>query len=184
MMNVDRYKTFLHLSPEVDKLLLQIEDKRVQVGLEVSKMSGQNNDDSSRSKAAADRTRRLILEQKKYLCKTMPRLVEKNGSCNIESRTIENTGRKYIQNIFMVLLDTQWRLIMPLFVVCVILSWLVFAAVYYTISTANGDFDDASRYGNLETLCGKFSGFYFHVVIFYGNANDYWIWVPLRKRRM
>ena len=73
--------------------------------------------------------------------RSLPRLIEKNGTMNIEPRTIRGKNKEFIRDIFTTLLDTPWRLILPLFAICVVLSWLLFAGIYYAISTVNGDFE-------------------------------------------
>ncbi|XP_048762576.1 ATP-sensitive inward rectifier potassium channel 12-like [Ostrea edulis] len=72
--------------------------------------------------------------------RTLPRLIEKNGTCNIESRTIRGKNIRFISDIFTTLLETQWRMFLSLFALSVVFSWVIFATVYYLIAYSNNDF--------------------------------------------
>ncbi|KAK3106074.1 hypothetical protein FSP39_012102 [Pinctada imbricata] len=71
----------------------------------------------------------------------LPRLIEKNGTCNIIPRTIKGKNKQFIRDIFTTLLDTPWRLILPMFAISVVLSWLLFGGLYFAVSKVHGDFD-------------------------------------------
>lgn len=73
----------------------------------------------------------------------LPRLIEKNGTCNIESRTIRRKNIRFISDIFTTLLETQWRMFLSVFALSVVFSWVLFATVYFLIAHTNGDFEDS-----------------------------------------
>ncbi|XP_061165951.1 ATP-sensitive inward rectifier potassium channel 12-like [Saccostrea echinata] len=87
---------------------------------------------------------RFAKTTKVNLTRTLPRLIEKNGTCNIESRTIRGKNIRFMSDIFTTLLETQWRLFLSLFALSVVFSWVLFATVYFLIAYSNGDFEEKS----------------------------------------
>ncbi|XP_069122676.1 ATP-sensitive inward rectifier potassium channel 12-like [Argopecten irradians] len=71
----------------------------------------------------------------------LPRLVEKSGACNVESRTVTGKKLKFLNDIFTTFVDTPWRFLLPIFSLTILLSWLFFASVFYAISAVHGDFE-------------------------------------------
>lgn len=76
--------------------------------------------------------------------RTLPRLIEKNGTCNIESRTIRGKNIRFMSDIFTTLLEMQWRMFLSLFALSVVFSWVTFAGVYFLIAYTNGDFEGSN----------------------------------------
>ncbi|CAH1794201.1 unnamed protein product [Owenia fusiformis] len=72
------------------------------------------------------------------------RLVAKNGDRNIIQTDIKRRGQGYLADIFVTLVDTKWRLILLMFVSGFILSWLVFALLWWIICFSHGDFEHTS----------------------------------------
>lgn len=78
----------------------------------------------------------------KAYTKSTPRLVERSGSCNIVSRTINGKQTSVFTDFFMTLIETKWRLVLPIFGMSVIISWIAYAGIFYGISSAHGDFNE------------------------------------------
>ncbi|CAC5409245.1 KCNJN [Mytilus coruscus] len=76
----------------------------------------------------------------KSYTKSTPRLVERSGSCNIVSRTINGKQTSIFTDFFTTLIETKWRLVLPIFGMSVIISWIAYAGIFYGISSAHGDF--------------------------------------------
>ena len=73
------------------------------------------------------------------------RLVSKNGECNVTRANIKKRRQRYMADIFTTLVDIKWRWNLLNFVLAFILSWLIFALVWWLICFSHGDFDN---YGN------------------------------------
>lgn len=71
----------------------------------------------------------------------LPRLVEKSGTRNVESRTVTGRKQKFLNDIFTTISDTPWRVLLPVFSLAMLLSWLLFAAAFYAIASVHGDFE-------------------------------------------
>lgn len=69
------------------------------------------------------------------------RAVLKNGDCNVTQVHISKRRRRYLQDIFTTLVDIQWRWTLLVFALSFLLSWLVFAAIWWLISYTHGDLD-------------------------------------------
>lgn len=78
----------------------------------------------------------------------MPRLVERSGTCNVVSRTIRGRRKKFFNDIFTTLLDTPWRLLLPVLTTGILSSWLLFAASYYITAKIHGDFEDVKEHSD------------------------------------
>lgn len=78
----------------------------------------------------------------KSYVKHLPRIVERNGSCNIVSRTITGKRRTFCTDFFISLIETKWRLVLPCFGMSVVISWIVFAGIYFGLASARGDFNE------------------------------------------
>ncbi|CAH1793988.1 unnamed protein product [Owenia fusiformis] len=68
------------------------------------------------------------------------RLVEKNGDRNIIQTDIHRRGHSYLADIFVTLVDAQWRFILLMFLGGFILSWMIFALLWWLILLVRGDF--------------------------------------------
>lgn len=84
------------------------------------------------STAVADRGRL-------YANRRRRRLVFKDGSCNVTSGNVTNLKRKYMIDIFTTLIDMRWRYNLLLFALAFVVSWVLFAVVWYVIAVAHGD---------------------------------------------
>lgn len=70
------------------------------------------------------------------------RIVAKNGITKIKFTNLPSTTQCFYPNIFIsvVELDSIW--ICLIFLTCFLLSWLVFALMYFLVSEAHGDFNE------------------------------------------
>lgn len=62
---------------------------------------------------------------------TRKRLVEKNGQRNVRSRHIPRT--RYLQDIFTTILDARWKWMFFFFTVVYLLTWVIFATMWWVI---------------------------------------------------
>nr|CAI5819344.1 unnamed protein product [Callosobruchus analis] len=67
------------------------------------------------------------------------RVVFKHGDCNVAHSNVAKRRRKYLQDIFTTLVDAQWRWTLLVFALNFLLSWLMFAVVWWLIAYAHGD---------------------------------------------
>ncbi|KAF2364267.1 Potassium channel inwardly rectifying Kir [Trinorchestia longiramus] len=67
------------------------------------------------------------------------RIVQKNGECNVTVANVAKRRRRYLQDIFTTLVDIKWRWTLMVFALSFILSWLVFAMVWWLIAFIHGD---------------------------------------------
>ncbi|XP_076058166.1 uncharacterized protein LOC143035250 isoform X2 [Oratosquilla oratoria] len=71
--------------------------------------------------------------------KIRKRVVYKNGECNVTQTNVAKRRRRYLQDIFTTLVDIQWRWTLLVFAMSFMLSWLVFALMWWIIVFAHGD---------------------------------------------
>lgn len=69
------------------------------------------------------------------------RLVYKNGEVNITQTNIRKRRRRFLADIFTTLVDIKWRYNLLLFAMAFILSWLIFAVIWWLICFSHGDLD-------------------------------------------
>lgn len=67
------------------------------------------------------------------------RLVYKNGEVNITQTNIRKRRRRFLADIFTTLVDIKWRYNLLLFAMAFVLSWLIFAVIWYLICFSHGD---------------------------------------------
>ena len=68
-----------------------------------------------------------------------PRLVKKSGELNIYTENVLKHRRRLFSDIFNTLLDVKWRWHFIFFFLSFIISWFIFATVWYMIAFINGD---------------------------------------------
>ncbi|XP_050302286.1 G protein-activated inward rectifier potassium channel 3-like isoform X2 [Anthonomus grandis grandis] len=61
------------------------------------------------------------------------RVVFKNGECNVVQGNVAKRRRKYLQDIFTTLVDAQWRWTLLVFALNFLISWLLFALIWWLI---------------------------------------------------
>ncbi|ESO06688.1 hypothetical protein HELRODRAFT_106279 [Helobdella robusta] len=78
------------------------------------------------------------------------RLVFKNGECNVNRANIKKRRQRYMADIFTTLVDIKWRWNLLNFVLAFMLSWFIFALLWWLIAFSHGDLDAKS---NDKKLC-------------------------------
>ncbi|XP_018012129.1 uncharacterized protein LOC108669334 isoform X2 [Hyalella azteca] len=97
---------------------------------------------TQRRRTLASLTELLHLEKYRYTGagkKARKRIVQKNGECNVTVANVARRRRRYLQDIFTTLVDIKWRWTLMVFAMSFILSWLVFAVVWWLIVFLHGD---------------------------------------------
>ncbi|XP_023942566.1 G protein-activated inward rectifier potassium channel 3 isoform X1 [Bicyclus anynana] len=67
------------------------------------------------------------------------RVIFKHGDCNVVQWNVAKRRRRYLQDIFTTLVDVQWRWTLLVFALSFILSWLLFALIWWLIIFTHGD---------------------------------------------
>ncbi|XP_019876063.2 G protein-activated inward rectifier potassium channel 3 isoform X2 [Aethina tumida] len=76
------------------------------------------------------------------------RVVFKHGDCNVVQGNVAKRRRRYLQDIFTTLVDAQWRWTLAVFSLNFLLSWLLFAIVWWLIVFTHGDLNQEHTAGN------------------------------------
>ncbi|CAK9290591.1 unnamed protein product [Gordionus sp. m RMFG-2023] len=79
----------------------------------------------------------------KHFKKVRKRLVNKSGSCNIIHSHIPKRKQHFLSDIFTTLLDSKWRWAVIIFTLGFLLSWTLYAIVWWLLCFSHGDFDHA-----------------------------------------
>ncbi|XP_044759933.1 G protein-activated inward rectifier potassium channel 3-like isoform X1 [Coccinella septempunctata] len=97
------------------------------------------------------------------------RIIFKHGDCNVVQGNVAKRRRKYLQDIFTTLVDAQWRWTLLVFALNFILSWLIFALVWWLIVFTHGDLNEEHLNGTepwtpcIQNIQGFTSCFLFSV---------------------
>lgn len=71
------------------------------------------------------------------------RVMDKNGQLNISRKNFTSEHqRKFLRDIFYTLVDSKWRFTFITFTVWYIISWSLFAFIWFMISTVHGDLNE------------------------------------------
>ncbi|XP_042884249.1 G protein-activated inward rectifier potassium channel 3-like isoform X1 [Penaeus japonicus] len=81
------------------------------------------------------------------------RVVQKSGECNVTPSNVAKRRRRYLQDIFTTLVDVQWRWTLLVFAMSFMMSWLVFAVIWYIIAYTHGDLEEANQSDGGWTPC-------------------------------
>lgn len=73
--------------------------------------------------------------------KSKRRVVDKNGVINVNKERVEKRHQRYLQDTFTTMVDIQWRWNLLVFASGFLISWFVFAIIWWVICLAHGDFD-------------------------------------------
>ncbi|KAG5681936.1 hypothetical protein PVAND_011338 [Polypedilum vanderplanki] len=71
------------------------------------------------------------------------RAILKNGECNIVQSKLSQKRLRFLQDTFTTFVDTQWRWTLLTFGLSFILSWLLFAVIWWLIAFTHGDLEEA-----------------------------------------
>uniref|UniRef100_A0A3Q2E2C4 Potassium inwardly rectifying channel subfamily J member 4 n=1 Tax=Cyprinodon variegatus TaxID=28743 RepID=A0A3Q2E2C4_CYPVA len=69
------------------------------------------------------------------------RFVKKNGQCNVVFNNMEGKPRRYLADIFTTCVDIRWRYLLLIFTATFLLSWLLFAFIFWGVALVHGDFE-------------------------------------------
>lgn len=69
------------------------------------------------------------------------RAVFKNGDCNVIQFHVSKRRRRYLQDIFTTLVDTQWRWTILVFALSFLSSWFGFGCIWWLIAYTHGDLE-------------------------------------------
>ncbi|CAD5117577.1 DgyrCDS6335 [Dimorphilus gyrociliatus] len=81
--------------------------------------------------------RKLRKRGLQYSERKKARLVNQDGTCNIRSANFKK--KAFIFDFYSSVLDMKWRYIWTFFILAFLLSWLIFAVIWYLIAFSNGD---------------------------------------------
>ncbi|XP_049869048.1 G protein-activated inward rectifier potassium channel 3-like isoform X2 [Pectinophora gossypiella] len=82
----------------------------------------------------------LRYRQARYAARRVrKRVIFKHGDCNVVQWNVAKRRRRYLQDIFTTLVDAQWRWTLMVFALSFILSWLLFALIWWLIIFTHGD---------------------------------------------
>ena len=96
-------------------------------------MSGNNMDNlCALPNITSLRSSRETCEMKKR------RLVSKAGEVRVLSRNVPNRTKLYLADIFTTMIDMHWKWIFVLFLVSYVLTWAVFATIWWVIVRVRG----------------------------------------------
>ncbi|XP_047504656.1 G protein-activated inward rectifier potassium channel 3 isoform X3 [Pieris napi] len=73
------------------------------------------------------------------------RVIFKHGDCNVVQWNVAKRRRRYLQDIFTTLVDAQWRWTLLVFALSFILSWLLFALIWWLIIFTHGDLNPSTN---------------------------------------
>ncbi|KAF0294016.1 ATP-sensitive inward rectifier potassium channel 12 [Amphibalanus amphitrite] len=85
--------------------------------------------------------------------KLRKRVVFKNGDLNVVQGHLSKRRRRYLADIVTTLVDIKWRWTLLVFSLSFLLSWLLFAVLWWLIMVAHGDFEPQNRANPDFTPC-------------------------------
>ncbi|XP_060802740.1 G protein-activated inward rectifier potassium channel 3 isoform X3 [Amyelois transitella] len=100
----------------------------------------------------------------RYARRVRKRVIFKHGDCNVVQWNVAKRRRRYLQDIFTTLVDAQWRWTLLIFALSFILSWLLFALIWWLIIFTHGDLSPQTNpnvtfipcLNNVQTFTGCF----------------------------
>ncbi|XP_045516174.1 G protein-activated inward rectifier potassium channel 3-like isoform X2 [Pieris brassicae] len=88
----------------------------------------------------------LKYRQARYAARRVrKRVIFKHGDCNVVQWNVAKRRRRYLQDIFTTLVDAQWRWTLLVFALSFILSWLLFALIWWLIIFTHGDLNPSTN---------------------------------------
>ena len=81
----------------------------------------------------------LFLSVLGQTCKKKKRLVSKTGELQVISKNVPNRTKLYLADIFTTMIDWHWKWVFLLFLVSYVLTWSVFATVWWIIVLVRGN---------------------------------------------
>ncbi|VVC93110.1 unnamed protein product [Leptidea sinapis] len=107
----------------------------------------------------------LKYRQARYAARRVrKRVIFKHGDCNVVQWNVAKRRRRYLQDIFTTLVDAQWRWTLMVFALSFVLSWLMFALIWWLIIFTHGDLNPPTNssepfipcLNNVNTFTGCF----------------------------
>ncbi|CAK1547262.1 unnamed protein product [Leptosia nina] len=96
----------------------------------------------------------LKYRQARYAARRVrKRVIFKHGDCNVVQWNVAKRRRRYLQDIFTTLVDAQWRWTLLVFALSFILSWLLFALIWWLIIFTHGDLNPPSSANETFVPC-------------------------------
>ncbi|KAK6173726.1 hypothetical protein SNE40_017132 [Patella caerulea] len=71
-----------------------------------------------------------------------PRLVQKNGRCNVKACNMRHRRLQFILDGYTSLLECKWHLLVFIFMVCFLVTWSLFALMWYGVVHWHKDFEN------------------------------------------
>ncbi|XP_076472501.1 G protein-activated inward rectifier potassium channel 3-like [Babylonia areolata] len=93
-------------------------------------------------------------------------LVKKEGQSNVTFKGVKSKTRRYLKDLFITLLEMQWRYVILLFFGTFLAFYLAFALVYYLLAWLHGDFsnlDNPAYAPCIQNLEGMWDAFLFSI---------------------
>uniref|UniRef100_A0A3P9L8A0 G protein-activated inward rectifier potassium channel 1 n=1 Tax=Oryzias latipes TaxID=8090 RepID=A0A3P9L8A0_ORYLA len=88
------------------------------------------------------------------------RYVSKDGKCRVNLCNISERGR-YLSDIFTSFVDLQYRWFLFVFMMCYIVTWFLFAGLYYMNASLRGELGQQQPFEKLQTNSGDQKPCYF-----------------------
>ncbi|GAU93129.1 hypothetical protein RvY_05115 [Ramazzottius varieornatus] len=85
--------------------------------------------------------KRIIRERQNGTSTFRSRLLLKHGSYNITGKNIPQRRYRLVSDLWNTLIDLKWRFILILFMMSFVISWALFAVIFYVIASAHGDLE-------------------------------------------
>lgn len=77
-----------------------------------------------------------------------PRLVKKCGELNISMENVPKHKRRLLSDFFNTILDIKWRWHVLIFLLTFLVSWFIFATIWYLIAYHHDDLDSLANFTN------------------------------------
>uniref|UniRef100_A0A8C4XFL0 Inward rectifier potassium channel 16 n=1 Tax=Erpetoichthys calabaricus TaxID=27687 RepID=A0A8C4XFL0_ERPCA len=87
------------------------------------------------------------------------RYVQEDGSCNVLFHHLPGEWGSYISDIFTTLVEIRWRIMLLIYSLSYVLSWLFFGVLFWLIAIIHGDMDDPNNdpcMANVRSFAGAF----------------------------
>jgi hypothetical protein len=68
----------------------------------------------------------------------LERLIRKNGNANINRTNLQSRSLRYFNDLFNTIIDMGWHYILIVFILSFLVSWTLFAVIWFSIDDGNG----------------------------------------------
>jgi potassium inwardly-rectifying channel subfamily J len=101
-----------------------------------------NNNNNNNNGNAVHRFGKRIIRHNTGTSTFRSRLLLKHGSYNITGKNIPQRRVRLVSDLWNTLIDLKWRFILILFMLSFVISWALFAVIFYVIASAHGDLEE------------------------------------------